>query len=86
MKITRNAEIIFDIMDDLYILFDPYGGNLFELNEITKDIWELIEIPCDINELKLILCEIYEVSSEKLEKDIDILVHNMLSEGVITTI
>ena len=71
----KNPDIVTRKIDDEFILV-PISksvedvNSIYVLNEVSSRIWELIDGEKSVKDAKEELIKEYEVSSEKLEKDI----------------
>jgi hypothetical protein len=82
-KITRNSSIVFNIIDDETVLFNPSTGKYYGLDDISSEVWHILHRESTVRELVNKLMLKYEVDYAKCEKDILILLNDWKSKEIV---
>jgi hypothetical protein len=82
-KYVRNSKTISGRLHDEMVMMDIEQGKYFSLNPVATRIWDLLESPLALDELYLALMEEYEVDTYQCRSDVEELLEQMISLGLI---
>lgn len=81
MKVKEN--LVIEIVDDKYVIYDPINDKLISLNLSASLIFEWILKNEKIEDMIKKYIEIYNVSENKAKEDIENLINELKKEGII---
>ena len=82
--ITLSPEVISQEVSGETVLLDLESENYFGLDEVGTRIWQLIKETSDLQAIYNTLLEEYEVEEERLQTDLEALLGEIASLGLIT--
>jgi phosphoribosylformylglycinamidine (FGAM) synthase PurS component len=65
------------------VILDLKSGKYYGLNPVGASIWSLIQQPITVAQIKAALLAEYEVDAETCEQDLQTLLQDLLSNGLI---
>jgi hypothetical protein len=81
--IKRNTDILFNKLDDEFVMMSISKGQYYGLDNIASRIYELIEPPITLKKLIVKLLEEYEVDKEKCKKDVSNFVLQLAEKEIV---
>jgi len=81
--ITLSPEVISQEVSGETVLLDLESENYFGLDEVGTRIWQLIKETSDLQAIYNTLLEEYEVSEERLQTDLDVLLGEIAGLGLV---
>jgi hypothetical protein len=81
MKLKEN--IVIEIIDDKYTIYDPIEDKLLTLNLSASLILDMLIKGKKKDEILKTYMEIYEIDEEKAKEDIENLIENLKKEGIL---
>ena len=82
--IALSPDVISQEVSGETVLLDLESENYFGLDEVGTRIWQLIKETDDLNAIFKILLEEYEVTEERLQRDLTVLLSEIEGLGLIT--
>ena len=82
--ITLSPEVISQEVSGETVLLDLESENYFGLDEVGTRIWQLIKETSDLRAIYNTLLQEYEVSEVRLQQDLDTLLSEISSLGLVT--
>lgn len=76
--------IVFKRLDQRMVLVRLATNQIFELNDTGARIWELLEAGADEDEILERLATEFDVAPDRLRRDMDTLLGELQSAGLIT--
>jgi hypothetical protein len=67
------------------VALDPARGNCFGFNEVATWVWHRLEQPASFDQLRDGLLKEYEVSEEQCASELQELLDELSSKGLVTT-
>jgi Coenzyme PQQ synthesis protein D (PqqD) len=94
IKITTNQSTTYKVSSNhLYsevadeaVILDVESGVYYGLNSVGVDIWRWLQQPQTEDKLLALILEEYEVTSEQAEQDLQLILKEMLSAGLLDVI
>jgi hypothetical protein len=83
MKISRNKNVAWQIVDGQVLIVTSSDSTLHMLNSIGTKIWELIDRKRTIEELSELICDEFEVEKEKALKEVTEFVKELSNKGIV---
>ena len=83
-KVEISPQVIAREVGDELVILDLAGGSYFGLDAVGTRIWQLLREGKNPAEVCEIMVDEYEVSREELERDIIILLEELLSRELIS--
>jgi hypothetical protein len=72
-------------LGDELVALDPAKGNCFGFNEVATWVWHRLEQPASFDQLRDGLLKEYEVSGEQCACELQELLDELSSKGLVTT-
>jgi Coenzyme PQQ synthesis protein D (PqqD) len=82
--ISRHPDLLETALDNEVVLISIERGSYYGLEATAKRIWQLLEQPQSRDQLVEALCREYDAQPEVIAKDLDVFLHKMLENGVVT--
>ena len=82
--ITISPDVISQEVSGETVLLDLESENYFGLDEVGTRIWQLLQENKDLSSVVTTMLEEYEVSEEQLNEDMDALLGEVHTLGLIT--
>ena len=82
--ISLSPEVISQEVSGETVLLDLESENYFGLDEVGTRIWQLIKETNDLQSIYKTLLTEYDVSEERLQQDLDTLLAEISSLGLVT--
>ncbi len=79
-------KVMWSRIDDEAILLNLHNGYYYTLNSVGCDIWKLLDGTQTVQDIARALCTIYEVTQAQSETDLLALLHECLTENLITIV
>jgi hypothetical protein len=79
----NDAEVASKVMDGEAILINLSSGTYYSMDKTASFIWSLISLQYDSEEIINKVSEIYNVNADKIKKDIEDLIENLINEKII---
>lgn len=79
-RVRINPEVIAQRVEDNLVLVHLDTNQIYNLNDSAARLWELLEAGLDLDDAKQQLIQEFEVSMERLERDIAVVL-NLLAEN-----
>ncbi len=83
IKLRISDEVISQEIDGEIILLDMQGEEYFGLNEVGTRVWQLLKKPTNLEKLFSIMKKEYDVKENILRDDLNDIVTQLLSAGLI---
>jgi hypothetical protein len=83
MKISIANDIAATQLDDETAVLNTKTGKYFSLNNVGSRFWNLIQTHGDLSEVFGILSKEFNVSENQLREDIDALVQQLVTAGLV---
>ena len=83
-KVTVPPEVMARQVGDETVILDLASGNYFGLDPVGARIWQLITEGCAPAAIRDTLLAEYEVTPEDLERDLDRLLGELISQGLLS--
>ncbi len=83
-SISLSPDVISQEVSGETVLLDLQTENYFGLDEVGTRIWQLIKETDDLNKIYRTLLDEYEVSDERLQNDLEVLLSEISELGLIT--
>jgi hypothetical protein len=83
-KVTVPPEVMAREVGDETVILDLASGNYFGLDPVGARIWQLLTEGCVPAVIRDTLLAEYDVSSEDLERDLDRLLNELISQGLLS--
>ena len=83
-RISLSPDVISQEVSGETVLLDLQTENYFGLDEVGTRIWQLIKETDDLNKIYRTLLDEYEVSDERLQNDLEVLLSEISELGLIT--
>lgn len=77
-----SADLTSDFDGDSVVL-DLRDGVYYELNEVATRVWKLLQEPVAVETILNRLLEEYDVDAEECERDLLLLLEDMMSRGLL---
>lgn len=68
------------------VILDIDTGTYYGLNEVSNRIWQLIQEPTSQDKLLKLMLEEYEVTEEEASRDLQNLLQDMTSNGLVEVV
>lgn len=68
------------------VILNINNGIYYGLNEVGRDIWQYIQKPQSVENIVKNIQDLYEVEMEQCQKDVFILLKDLLKEGLIEVV
>ena len=82
--ITLSPEVISQEVSGETVLLDLESENYFGLDEVGTRIWQLIKETSDLQAIYKTLLEEYEVEEERLQTDLELLLGEISTLGLVS--
>ena len=83
-NVTLSPEVISQEVSGETVLLDLESENYFGLDEVGTRIWQLMKETNDLQAIYRTLLTEYDVSEERLQKDLDTLLGEIAGLGLVT--
>ena len=83
-SISLSPDVISQEVSGETVLLDLQTENYFGLDEVGTRIWQLIKETDDLSMIYRTLLDEYEVSDERLQNDLEVLLSEISELGLIT--
>ena len=83
-SISLSPDVISQEVSGETVLLDLQTENYFGLDEVGTRIWQLIKETDDLSKIYRTLLDEYEVSDERLQNDLEVLLSEISELGLIT--
>lgn len=77
MKVKRNEDAIWRVIDDEIVVLLPEGAQLHALKGCGSRIWEFIEDEISIAQVVQKICDEYEVEPQRAREEITGFIHKL---------
>ena len=84
-KVSISPDAIAKRVGDELVILNVGSGTYFGLDPVGARIWQLLEEGKSPTEIRDVMVEEYEVSYETLERDIAVLLNDLLAKALIGT-
>ncbi|MEC4895590.1 MAG: PqqD family peptide modification chaperone [Oscillatoria sp. PMC 1051.18] len=81
--IAKSSEPVSSQLHQETIILDTKAGVYYNLNDVGTSIWNFIAQPRSIAEIKDTLLAEYEVESQECDRQLQILLKDLLAKGLI---
>lgn len=85
MKVKRNEDAIWRVIDDEIVVLLPEGAQLHALKGCGSRIWELIEAEISVSKIVQMICDEYEVEPQRAREEVINFVHKLEALKLIET-
>ena len=79
----KSAELLESDVDDEIVALDVNKGQCYGLNLVGSRVWRLLETPTSLQDICSTLQEEYEVESEVCRGEVERLLADLQSEGLV---
>lgn len=83
LKFKFNKNVLLRNVGKTTLAYNPETGDMYELNEVGRDIFDLLRQEYSIEELFEKLCDDYGTTKELIYKDVEAFIIRMLELGII---
>ena len=83
-KVEISPQVIAKQLGDELVILDLAGGSYFGLDAVGTRIWQLLREHKDLEQVCEVIVDEYEVSREELERDIIILLEELVTRELIS--
>jgi len=81
----RNANVVFDTVDDKAVLVDPSGKELITLNRVGTLVWQLLDGSRDLAELsRAVAADFPTVAADRVAGDVEAFVAELTRLGLLS--
>lgn len=84
--IKKGEDTPWNIVDDEVVLLNLDSGHYYSLNNSGRHIWELLDGKNKISDIIQAICTDFEVEPNEATKDVNILVDELLKEGLASAV
>jgi hypothetical protein len=71
-------------LDGEFVMLDPDSGTYYGLDEVGSAVWRLLASPRRLGEVVSHLCEAFDVTPDRCRADVEALVAELESRGLVT--
>jgi hypothetical protein len=82
-RVQAGDDVIYQPLHDEVVLLKLTSQQYFGLNDIGTSMWKLLMEHCDTAVVIDRLCEEYVVDRETAQRDVDVLVANLINAGLL---
>ena len=82
--VSRAAKLMEAELGDEMVALDVQQGLCLGLNAPATSVWRLLERPTSVGELEKLLLAEYDVASDELARDLQELLRDMASRGLVS--
>ena len=83
LKVTLPEQVLFQQVDDGFVLLNAANGEYYGLNELGSRIWELLQSGQSAVELTATLRQEYDVSEQQLSQDVGKFLEVLQAKGLV---
>ena len=83
LKVTLPEQVLFQQVDDGFVLLNVANGEYYGLNELGSRIWELLQGGQSAVELMATLRQEYDVSEQQLSQDVGQFLEILQAKGLV---
>ena len=83
-KLSNNA--LFANLGDDIVALNVEGGQCYGMEKVSAEVWRLLAEPMDLSALCARLVELYDVEPAVCRAEVERLIHQMQSEGLVETV
>ena len=83
MKLTKNKNLVSEILDREICIFNPINSQYINLNSTATRIWEILDTSRNINELIKILKLEYKDNGSLLESHVSLFIEDCIKNGIL---
>ncbi len=84
MKLEIASDVVFRIIGEKAVIQNVATRSCFNLDQVGTRMWELISEYRSREDVITVLLTEYEVSEERLRRDLDRLIEQLLASGLLT--
>jgi hypothetical protein len=84
VRLTPNPGVIFEELEGEVVLLQLEGGMYYKLNESGARIWALIQEHGELEKVQDAMTGEYDVDAEVARRDVERIVEELSSRGLIT--
>ena len=81
----RSVDLMEAELGDELVALDPKAGTCFGFNSVAASVWRLLDEPKTFEQLQQGLLEEYEVDPAECSNELQRLLGDMSSKGIVTT-
>lgn len=81
-----STKYLYSEIDSEAVILDINSGTYYGLNDVSNQIWQWLQTPASQDKLLGLLLEEYDVSSEEASADLERLLREMVSTGLIEVV
>lgn len=81
-----SSKHLYSEIDSEAVILDVNSGTYYGLNEVSNRVWQLLQTPTSQERLLELLLEEYEVTLEAAKADLQTLLQDLLSNGLIEVV
>ena len=81
----RSVDLMEAELGDELVALEPNAGTCFGFNSVATSVWRLLDQPKTFEQLQQALLEEYEVDSAECSQELERLLGDMSSKGIVTT-
>ena len=82
-RITPRQDVLSRVLDGEAVLLDLESGTYFGLNDVGTRVWQLIVAGSSVGEIKSALIDEFDVSADRLSRDLDELLLGLEKRGLV---
>lgn len=83
-SVRHAPDVVARQLDDEVVLVNLRTNRIYELNPTAARLWELLGSGCDVEQASERMLDEFEVEQAELAAEIDALVAQLASEGLVT--
>ena len=80
---TISSSIMLQVIDDEAMLMDMNTQKFYELNKGAVVLWKIMKEHSTFDAVINEMLECYEVSKEQVEKDLNVFIEYLISQGIL---
>lgn len=84
-KYRRSNEALFSSIGNDVVALHVHNGHCYGMEDVTAQVWNLLGEPADISSICDRLLEIYEVEPATCRSEVEHLIEQFKSEGLVET-
>jgi hypothetical protein len=77
---------LFTSLGDDIVALNVEGGQCYGMEKVSAEVWRLLAEPTDLNRLCARLVELYEVEPAVCRTEVERLIDQLRSEGLVETV
>ena len=81
-----SSKHLYSQIDAEAVILDINSGTYYGLNEVSNRVWQLLQVPTSEDRLLELLLEEYEVTPEKASADLQDLLQDLSSNGLVEVV